>query len=83
MRWRRGSPTDSVVMVALRQRGAARVDSLTLRFAPGVNVVETRPLPAGIYEATTRGGSALLAVNASREWLPRAPARGTTAPCAA
>src|SRR4029077_14018261 len=46
IRWRRGSPSDSVVTVAMRQRGAARVDSLTLRFAPGVNVVESRSLPA-------------------------------------
>jgi hypothetical protein len=73
VRWRRGSPTDSVVSVALRQRGTTRVDSLTLRFGGSANVVETRPLPPGIYEATTRGGSALLAVNPSREWLPRPP----------
>jgi hypothetical protein len=73
VRWRRGSPTDSVVSVVLRQRGGARVDSLTLRFSSGSSVVETRPLAAGIYEAVTRGGSALLAVNPSREWLPRAP----------
>jgi hypothetical protein len=73
IRWRRGSASDTVVVLALKRRGATRVDSLTLRFAPGVNVVETRPLPAGIYEATARGGSALLAVNPSREWLPRAP----------
>jgi len=73
VRWRRGSPTDSVVSVALHQRGTARVDSLTLHFAGAANVVETRPLAAGIYEATTRGGSALLAVNPSREWLPRPP----------
>ncbi len=73
VRWRRGSAADSVVVVALRRRGATRVDSLTLRFAPGTNVVETAAVPAGIYEASTRGGSALLAVNASREWLPRSP----------
>lgn len=73
VRWRRGSPTDSVVPVVLRQRGSTRVDSLTLRFTAGANVVETRPLAPGIYEATARGGSSLLAVNPSREWLPRAP----------
>jgi hypothetical protein len=73
IRWRRGSVGDSVVVVALRERGASRVDSLTLRFTPGATVVETRPLAAGIYEATSRGGSALLSVNPSREWLPRAP----------
>jgi len=33
-------------------------------------------LAPGIYDATARGGSALLAVNGSREWLPRAPRIG-------
>jgi hypothetical protein len=73
VRWRRGSPIDSVVSVALRERGTTRVDSLTLRFGGSASVVETPPLAPGIYEATTRGGSALLAVNPSREWLPRPP----------
>jgi hypothetical protein len=73
IRWRRGSAADSVVTVAVRRRGATRVDSLTLRFAAGVNVVESRPLPAGIYEASARGGTALFVVNASREWVPRMP----------
>src|SRR5205085_2239165 len=73
VRWRRGSPADSVVPLTLRQRGATRVDSLTLRFTPGASVVETAPLPAGIYEVSARGGTSLLAVNPSREWLPRAP----------
>jgi hypothetical protein len=73
VRWRRGSPTDTVVDVVLKQRGTTRVDSLTLRFARDANMTESKPLPAGVYEATTRGGSALLAVNPSREWLPRAP----------
>jgi hypothetical protein len=73
VRWRRGTAADSVVTVALRERGKTRVDSLTLRFTPGTTVVETPPLAPGIYEATARGGTALLAVNPSREWLPRAP----------
>jgi len=73
VRWRRGAPTDSVVTVTLHQRGAARVDSLTLRFSGSASVVETRPLAPGIYDVATRGGSALLAVNPSREWLPRPP----------
>jgi hypothetical protein len=73
VRWRRGSPTDSVVTVTLHQRGAARVDSLTLRFGGSASVVETHPLPPGIYDVAARGGSALLAVNPSREWLPRPP----------
>jgi hypothetical protein len=85
VRWRRGSPSDSVVPLTLRRRGTTSVDSLTLRFAPDANVVETKPLAPGIYEAVTRGGTSLLAVNPSREWLPRAPrvvagaVRGTVA----
>ena len=73
VRWRRGSPQDSVVALTLRQRGTGRVDSLTLRFPANANIVETKPLPAGLYEVSTRGGTALLPVNESREWLPRAP----------
>jgi hypothetical protein len=80
VRWRRGSSNDSVVTIALRARGGTgttRVDSLTLRFPPGASIVESHPMPPGIYEATVRAGpgmgSALLAVNPSREWLPRAP----------
>jgi hypothetical protein len=73
VRWRRGSASDSLVAIALHRRGSTRVDSLTLRFTGGATVVETPPLAAGLYDATTRGGAALLAVNASREWLPRSP----------
>jgi hypothetical protein len=73
IRWRRGSPRDSVVALTLRERATGRIDSLTLRFAANANVVETKPLKVGIYEVSTRGGTALLPVNESREWLPRAP----------
>ena len=78
IRWRRGSPADSVVSVTLRRRetrgeGSGRVDSMTVRFGSNANVVETPGLAAGIYDVTVRGGTALLAVNPSREWLPRAP----------
>jgi hypothetical protein len=74
VRWRRGSPADSVVSVILRRRnGGGRVDSLTLRFPGNGSLVETAPLGPGIYDVTVRGGTSLLAVNAPREWLPRAP----------
>jgi hypothetical protein len=73
VRWRRGTSNDSAVQVVLKQRGSTRVDSLMLRFTSGTNIVETPSLPAGIYEAATRGGSAVLSVNQSREWLPRSP----------
>jgi len=77
VRWRRGTASDSVVSVVLRQRGSTRVDSLTLHFTPGANVVESRALAPGIYDVTARGGTALLAVNPSREWLPRQPRAAT------
>ena len=73
VRWRRGTPQDSVVTLTLRQRGTGRVDSLTLRFPSNANIVETKPLAAGIYDVSTRGGLSILPVNESREWLPRAP----------
>jgi hypothetical protein len=59
------------VRLAVRQIGTGRVDSLTLHFASGATVVESPALPEGIYEISVRGGSALLAVNPSAEWLPR------------
>jgi hypothetical protein len=74
IRWRRGAATDSVVRIALRRRapGSPR-DSLTLRFAPNASIAETPPLPQGLYDATVPGGQAVIAVNVSSEWLPRAP----------
>ncbi len=73
VRWRRGSPTDTVASVFVRRRGTAGGDSLTLRFAPEASIAESKPLAPGIYDVSTRGGNALLVVNPSREWLPRAP----------
>jgi hypothetical protein len=73
VRWRRGSAADSVVTVVVQRHGAPRGDTLMLRFPPGVTVIDTRPLAAGVYDVTTRGGLALLPVNPSREWLPRSP----------
>ena len=77
IRWRRGSAADSVVIVTLHQRGSSRVDTLTLRFTAAATIVETRPLPAGIYDVTAKGGNALLVVNPSRELLPRAARMAT------
>jgi hypothetical protein len=78
IRWRRGSPNDSIVTVTMKRRDAngqatARVDSMTIRFGRDANIVETPGVAAGIYDVGVRGGSTLLAVNPSREWLPRAP----------
>ena len=73
VRWRRGGgAADTTVHVLLAARGG-RADSLALHFAAGALTVETAPLAPGIYDARTAGGIAVLAVNASREWLPRAP----------
>jgi hypothetical protein len=72
IRWRRGAGDDSVVAVVLARRGApARIDSMTLRFSTGDNVVESRPLPPGVYDVQTPGGASVLAVNPSREFYPR------------
>ena len=74
VRWRRGVGADSVMTIAISPRGdATRTDSVVLRFADGVSVTETRPLSPGLYDVHFPGGSGLLAVNASREWLPKAP----------
>jgi hypothetical protein len=74
VRWRRGAPADSVVTVTIRRRGAtARVQTVTLHFADGANVTESAPLAPGMYDAVMAGGTALLAVNASRELVPRRP----------
>ena len=71
-RWRRGGD-DSVVAVVIERRGApARIDTVTLRFPDGASVARSAPLPAGTYDARMPGGSAVLVVNPSREWLPRA-----------
>jgi hypothetical protein len=49
------------------------VDSLTLRFRADATMAESPPLAPGLYTATVRGGSTLLAVNVARELLPHAP----------
>ena len=72
VKWRRGSGDDSVAAIVLTRRGApARIDSMTLRFSAGDNVIESRPLPAGVYDVQAPGGTSVLAVNPSREFYPR------------
>ncbi len=74
IRWRRGAGLDSVVSLVLAKRArGAHPDTLAVRFPPGSATSETPPLAAGVYDIRTSGGPALLVVNASREWLPRAP----------
>jgi len=72
VRWRRGAPADSVATVVLMRRdGTAQRRTLSVRFIDGANIAETAGLPVGIYDVTTTGGTSVLAVNQSREWLPR------------
>lgn len=74
IRWRRGSAADSQVVLTLTRRGApARVDTVSLAFGVQNTMLESPPLPPGVYDVSARGGRSLLIVNASREWLPRAP----------
>ncbi|CAN5595216.1 hypothetical protein BH09GEM1_BH09GEM1_24540 [soil metagenome] len=74
VRWHRGAPTDSVATAVLvRKDATAQRRTVTIRFASGANEAETSPLPVGIYEVTTDGGTSLIAVNQSRELVPRRP----------
>jgi hypothetical protein len=74
IRWHRGASGDSVVAVTITRRSATgRVYTVTLRFADGAIVAESPPLQPGIYDARMAGGSAVLAVNPSRELVPRRP----------
>jgi hypothetical protein len=72
VKWRRGASTDSVATAVLTRRdGTAQRRTETIRFADGANTAETAPLPPGLYDVTTAGGTALLAVNQSRELVPQ------------
>lgn len=74
VRWRRGAPADSVAnVVIVRKDATAQRRTVSVRFADGANTAETPALPVGIYEVTTTGGTSLLAVNPSRELVPRRP----------
>ena len=82
IRWRRGSPADTIVTVALVRRGTSESDSLTFRFPASALFAESPPGRAGIYDVTSKGGASVLVVNASAEVLPRRPtvARVRSAP---
>jgi hypothetical protein len=73
VRWRRGSPADSVVSVALTSEQSPAADTIVLRFPAGALFAESAPLPAGVYTATVRGGVSTLVVNPTAELLPRRP----------
>jgi hypothetical protein len=73
VRWRRGSPNDTVVAVALAKRGATAPDSIVVRFSSGSLFAESPPLSAGIYDVSANGGASVLVVNPSAEVLPKRP----------
>ena len=73
IQWQRGTTSDSSVRVELTRRGDTTVRApMTLRFGASPTV-ESAPLDPGVYEARVRGGTSVIAVNASRELLPRQP----------
>jgi hypothetical protein len=72
IRWRRGALGDSLVPVTITRRTATgRVYSMTLRFSDGATMTESPPLASGLYDVRLNGGGVILAVNASRELIPR------------
>ena len=74
LRWRRGSPTDSTVSLSIVRRGSpTRTDSMTLRFSESATVVESPPVPPGVYDVHSANGTSVIAVNQSVELLPRRP----------
>jgi hypothetical protein len=82
VRWRRGG-SDSLVtaLVTLRPTdgtaSAARPalgDTVRVSFAKGAVEASTTALAEGVYDIRTAGGASVMVVNASREWVPRAPA---------
>jgi hypothetical protein len=73
VRWRRGSPNDTVVPVAVVKRGTSVTDSITVRFPSGALFAESPSLTAGIYDVSTSGGTSVLVVNQSAEMLPKRP----------
>jgi hypothetical protein len=74
VRWRRGSAADSAVRLTITRRSATgRVYSVLLRFTDTNTVAESPALAPGLYDVRMDGGQAVLAVNESRELLPRQP----------
>lgn len=74
VRWRRGSTADTLVRAVLVRRGGRGADTLTLRFARDVAEAQSPALAAGTYDVRVAGGSAVLVVNPSAEWVAHRPA---------
>lgn len=71
--WRRGASRDSSLTLRLRRDGAATEHRVTLQFRDALSSATSAPLTAGIWRATTPGGTSTFAVNPSAEWVPRRP----------
>jgi hypothetical protein len=46
---------------------------MPLRFTESATVIESAPLPPGVYDVRSAGGSSVLVVNSSSEMIPRRP----------
>lgn len=73
--WRRGTADTLVTLVIERLAAGAAVpvDTVTLRFAAGVETRPSPPLPEGRYRLRVGDEALGVLVNPSREWVPRAP----------
>ena len=72
VRWRRGASGDSLVRITITRRSATgRVYSVMLHFSDGATIAESPALAPGLYDVTLDAGRAVLAVNVSRELVPR------------
>ena len=73
IKWHRGSGMDSAVQVTLRRRGSPTAPTSLSLFFGSAATSESGTLDPGIYDAAVPGGTPVIAVNASRELLPRQP----------
>lgn len=85
VRWRRGG-ADSVVTALITKRvasGTAPTDTVRLRFTNADVETVSPSLAAGVYDVRVAGNTsapgAVIVVNASREFVPRAPTLSTSA----
>jgi hypothetical protein len=71
--WRRGASRDSLVTLRLRRDGSTDDLRATLRFGDAPGTATSPPLAAGVWRASVPGGTSVIAINASAEWVPRRP----------
>lgn len=71
--WRR-SGSDSLVVLAWTREGTTARGTDSLRFAGSATMASGPAWPAGRYRVQVPGGTHVVVVNPSREWVPRRPA---------